>query len=162
MKSKKPYLLAQTLLMCYDERYFKEIFMLPKKKFREIVFQLLYSNDFMKIEGDEYIATMMKMVKTTRKNILAAYAEVVKIEANLPLIDDIIQKAATDYKFKRISKVELNILRLCFYEMNCNKLLSKIAIAEGLRLCSKFSSKESAKFVNAILDSKTTPKAETC
>ena len=132
--------------------------MLPKRKFREIVFQLLYSNGFMRIDGDEYISVMMELIKTTKKNVLAAYAEVLKIEPHLPEIDDLIQKGAKDYKFERISKVELNILRLGFFEMIHNKLAPKIAISECLRLCSKFSSKDSAKFVNAILDGKkTTP-----
>jgi transcription antitermination protein NusB len=130
--------------------------MLPKRKLREIVFQLLYSNDFFKIDGDEYISVMMKMLKTTKKNILAAYEEVKLVEKEVSSIDVIIRKNSKDYRFERISKIELNILRLGFYEILYKKLPLKIAISEALRLCTKFSGKDSAKFINAILDSKLT------
>ena len=127
--------------------------MLPRKKFREVVFQLLYSHHFIRIEGDDYIFFMMKILKTTKKNIKEAYEKIMEIEKKILKIDEIIKTSAIDYKFERISKVELNILRLGLYELLFDdNIPAKVAMSEAIRLCRKFSSRQSAKFVNAILD----------
>jgi N utilization substance protein B len=148
-------LLAQTEKVCYDICFDSRGFMaLPRKKFREIVFQLLYSNHFYKIEENDYISVMMKMLKTTKKNIKDAHDVLLKVDENISCIDEKIKKSAIDYKFDRISKIELNILRLSFYEIFFDETIpKKVSISEAIRLCKKFSSSESSKFVNAILDS---------
>lgn len=126
---------------------------LPRRKFREILFQLLYSHHFSKIDGEEYVHTMMDLCKTTKKNVKEAQNKVLQIDQQMQEIDSFIKNEAKDYRIERISKVELNVLRLGLYELMFDPTLpQKVVIAEAIRLCRKFSSRESAKFVNAILD----------
>jgi len=126
--------------------------MLPKRKFREIVFQILFSSNFAEIE-DAYISSIMEIVKTTKKNIKEAQNYALKVTEKIKYIDEMIKKTSKDYRLERISKVELNILRLglfeIFFEENVPK---KVAISEAVRVCRKFGTRDSAKFVNAILD----------
>ena len=128
---------------------------LPQKKFREIVFQLLFSHDFYKIDGDDFIPIMMKLLKTTKKNISSVKDYLDLILQKKDDLDNLIEQKAKEYKLNRISKVELNILRLGFFEINFNKEIpKKVALAEAMRLTKKFGSSSSTKFINAVLDSK--------
>lgn len=125
---------------------------LPPQKFREIVLQLLYSQDFAESTA-ENIPFMMEALKVARQYVAAAKEKVQAITAHLCSIDQCIEKSSSHYSFDRISKVELTILRLGIYELLYEKdLPPKVALAEAIRLCRKFGTPESAHFVNAILD----------
>jgi len=125
---------------------------LPPQKFREAVFQILYSEGFVS-EKDEIVPFMMAELKATRRSMLDAHARVAEVLAKQEEIDAIIAEASTEYSFDRISRVEKTILRLGLFEILFdNELPSKVAIAEAVRLCRKFGTPESSQFVNAILD----------
>ena len=128
---------------------------IDKYKFRELVFQLLFSNNFMKVENeDEIISFMMKKLKVTRKNVKLAVDYVNEILEKKDFIDGIIKKQKLSHDFDRISKVELNVIRLAVFELFFKKDLDhKIIISEAIRLCKKFSTKNSVSFINAIVDS---------
>ena len=126
---------------------------LPPQKFREAVFQILYSSDFNAGEGEEMVPFMMQELKTTRKAMMDARDRAELVGAKLPEIDARIGTASTEYSFERISRVEKTILRLGFFELLFDPSLPpKVVIAEAIRLCRKFGTPESAQFVNAILD----------
>jgi transcription antitermination protein NusB len=126
---------------------------LVKQKFREIVLQILFSSNFVICEDNYLVSLMMKQVKTTKKNILDSIEYVKKIIDNISLFDAQIKQASISYDFNRISKIELNILRLALYEMQNEKIPIEIVISEAIRLTKKFSSRHSTSFINAILDS---------
>ena len=126
---------------------------LPKQKFRELVFQILFSNHFLKEKVEEDLGFYMEQLKTTRKNVEEAYAVVSKVVELKPKLDEEIAKLSTSYEVDRIQSVEMNILRLCVYELVFEKEVPpEILITEGIRLAKKFSTKESLTFINAILD----------
>ena len=126
---------------------------LTQKKFREIVLQILFSANLTKKIDEATVPFMMKELKTTRSNILLAIKRVEFISENLDVIDKKIKEVSISYEFERIQKVELSILRLGAYEILFDKEVpSKVAIAEAIRLTRKFSTKEAANFVNALLD----------
>lgn len=126
---------------------------LPKAKFREVVFHLLYSRDFAEQEDADLIEMAMHISKTTRKNVREALDRAVGIEGHLPLIDEIIRKTSKEYAFDRISGVERNILRLAIFELLYDaEIPGPVVLSEGIRLCRKFGTMESADFINAILD----------
>ncbi|MBX7065603.1 MAG: transcription antitermination factor NusB [Parachlamydiales bacterium] len=125
---------------------------LPPQKFREAVFQILFTSDFAPIP-EEMVAFMMAEMKTTRREIQGAIDRVKEILEKLPEIDPAIADASTGYDFDRISRVERTILRLGLFELLFDpRTPPAIAIAEGIRLCRKFGTVESAQFINAILD----------
>lgn len=126
---------------------------LPPQKFREIVFQLLYSQDFSPLEIDESVPFMMHELKVTKRSMMEAHERAGQVLDKLPVIDARIQQASNEYAFDRISRVERTILRLGVYELLHDPMLpAKVAIAEAIRLCRKFGTPESSHFVNAILD----------
>jgi len=126
---------------------------IPQQKFREIVFQLLYSFDLGKSEEDHMVPLIMKQLSVTRKAVKEASVRGQKVLAVLPELDKVIGKTSKSYSFERIQSVERNLLRMSVYELLYDPdIPPKVAIAEAVRLARKFGSPESATFVNAVLD----------
>lgn len=125
----------------------------PQQKFREIVFQLLYSHDMGQSEERDMLALMMTELAVSRKVVRDALDKMHKVKDNLQEIDQQIGNSSHGYAFERIQSVERNILRIGVYELLFDKTIPpKVAIAEALRLERKFGSPEGATFVNALLD----------
>lgn len=127
---------------------------LPPQKFRELVFQLLYSYDMGYSEEKEIAKLLMKELAVARKHVFLAQERVVKVQSHRDLIDEMIGKTTISYEFDRIQSVERNILRLGVFEVLYDPSIPPVvAISEAVRMAKKFGSPESASFVNAILDS---------
>lgn len=126
---------------------------LPPQKFREIVFQMLYSSDFPSPEGDETALMLMGELKVTKKAVLTAKERVEQILLRQSEIDEKISLYSTEYAFDRISRVEKTILRLGIFELQFDtELPPLVSISEAIRLTRKFGTPESSQFVHAILD----------
>lgn len=126
---------------------------LPPQKFREIVFQILFSRDFSLDEPQEMIALLMKELKVTKKTMIEADARADLVEKHLVELDETIARFSTEYSFERISRTEKSILRLGAFELlHDSSIPPKVAIAEAIRICRKFGSPESSKFINGLLD----------
>jgi N utilization substance protein B len=67
--------------------------------------------------------------------------------------DDLIQKHAKNWELHRIAAVDRNILRLAIYEMlHRDDIPPVVSINEAVDIAKKFSTEDSGKFVNGILD----------
>ena len=124
---------------------------LTPKKFREIVLQLLFSFEMGGDEKDDLISVLMHEVKVSHTILLQAYERADQIWKKKDEIDREISSISYSYDFKRIGQVEKSVLRLGVFELLEKILPMAIIIDEAIRLTSKFSSKEGALFVNAIL-----------
>jgi N utilization substance protein B len=121
------------------------------QKFREIVFQLLYSEDFGGSDG--VVEMLMGQLAVTKKVVREACATKEKILEKKQELDRAIEGNSQAYDFERIPRVERNVLRLSLYELLfASDIPPKVAIAEAIRLSRKFATAEAATFVNAILD----------
>ena len=126
---------------------------LPIQKFREAVFQLLYSMEFHTSSDDELVSMLMQELKVTKKNANEALEKAKKVAAAKEQIDALLGAQVEDYSVERIHSVERNVLRLALYEAVIEKTLPlEIAIAESKRLLKKFSTNEAESFVQAIID----------
>lgn len=126
---------------------------LSQQKFREIVFQLLYSQDIAHPDEGLMIELMMAELAVSKKNVRLAQERVNKIKEHLSEIDSSIASLSTSYDFNRIQIVTKNILRIGVFELLFDdQIPPRVAIAEAIRLSRKFSTPESASFVNALLD----------
>ncbi|CCB85971.1 MULTISPECIES: transcription antitermination factor NusB [Parachlamydia] len=126
---------------------------IPLKKFREVVFVLLYSQDCGRVSEQELVELVMKELAVTKKTAYSALEKVELVLEKKAEIDDLIANTSREYRFERIQTVEKNVLRLGIYEMLFDDSIPpKVAIAEAIRLSRKFSTPESATFVNALLD----------
>lgn len=123
------------------------------QKFREIVFLLLYRQDFATSDDSEIASLIMEQLAVTRKNVIEASKKVKAITDRRVEIDAKIAQASTTYEFERIQVIERNILRLGVFELFYDDSIPpKVAIAEALRLTKKFGTPASISFVNALLD----------
>ena len=68
-------------------------------------------------------------------------------------IDEQIKKHAKNWDFHRIAAVDRNIMRLAIYEMlHRQDIPPVVSINEAVDIAKKFSTQDSGKFVNGILD----------
>ncbi len=68
-------------------------------------------------------------------------------------IDEIIGSSTQNYELARISSVDRNILRMAIYEMlHCPEIPPVVSINEAIEIAKKYSTEESGRFVNGILD----------
>ena len=72
---------------------------------------------------------------------------------NVQRCDELISTASTKWPLSRLSQVDKSILRLAVYQLNfCPDIPPKVAINEAIELAKKFSTEQSAGFVNGVLD----------
>ena len=126
---------------------------LPPQKRREVLFLLLYAQDFGSSSPDTLTSMIMSELSVTKKNITQIQEEVDVLRSHLTEIDDWIGTASGEYAFSRIPGIERNVLRIALYEMHWqNALPAKVSISEAIRLTRKFATPEAAKFINGVLD----------
>jgi N utilization substance protein B len=88
-------------------------------------------------EGQAYVATIVK-------GLLDKHDE----------IDEILVKYLKNWKLSRVSKIERTIFIMSIYELKYHpEVPGKVVINEAIELGKKYSTKESAGFLNGILDS---------
>ena len=68
-------------------------------------------------------------------------------------IDEIIKKAAQHWSIERMAVIDRNILRAATYELVYRKDIPQaVVINEGIEIAKKYSTEDSASFINGILD----------
>ena len=66
-------------------------------------------------------------------------------------IDDTIKKYSISWSIERISKVDLAILRLAFFEILETDTPNSILVNEAVDLAKKYSSEKASSFINGVL-----------
>lgn len=121
---------------------------------REQIFQIFFSDEFetitdeileMIIENYE-IASVDKKLKI--QNLLK-----LKHEKEEELIEYIKKYLTSQWKFERLNKIKIAIIKLSILEIKYNKVPYKVAINEALELAKKYDEEGSSNFVNGILAS---------
>lgn len=73
---------------------------------------------------------------------------------NLPLLDDLIQKHASNWKVARMGYVDRGLLRMASYELKfIPETPPSVVIDEAIELGKQFGNEETAPFINGVLDS---------
>jgi len=74
-------------------------------------------------------------------------------QAHLSELDEIIIKAAEHWAIERMAVIDKNILRAATYELRYRAdIPSSVSINEAIEIAKKYSTQESASFINGILD----------
>ena len=72
---------------------------------------------------------------------------------NRDSIDEIISKYSDNWKVSRISRIDINILRIAIYEMlNLSNIPPPVTINEAVDIAKKYGNNESGSFINGIVD----------
>jgi transcription antitermination protein NusB len=121
---------------------------------RECALQMLYQLDIGKLTPGEIQGSFWNMneqPELVRKFAVQLFTGTV---AQLEEIDRTIQKHAQNWRLKRMPAVDRNILRMAVYELlSAAKTPGTVVINEALEIARKFSTQDSAQFVNGVLDS---------
>jgi transcription antitermination protein NusB len=121
---------------------------------RECALQMLYQHDVGKLVREEILASFWDMNEQPAK--VSAFANEL-FEGTLDRIkeiDKVIQQHAKNWRLSRMAAVDRNILRLAVYEFLADSgTPGTVVINEALEIAKKFSTHESAQFVNGVLDS---------
>ncbi len=125
-----------------------------RRRSRERALQILFSWDARHQPVDEaidaYFQTLYSEEQPERDGFAA---ELVRgAVRNASAIDIRIAKHAEHWRMERMPAVDRNILRLAVFEMTSEKTPAAVVIDEAIELARKFSSEESAQFVNGVLD----------
>ena len=71
---------------------------------------------------------------------------------DLEAIDEILIRHARHWELARLAMVDRNILRIATSELKSGSVPFKVVISEALKLAQEFSTAESPRFVNGVLD----------
>lgn len=121
---------------------------------RECALQMLYEMDVGKHSKEDILRTFWQMNEHPEK--VREFADQL-FEGTIRLlkeIDRVIQQHTKHWRLNRMAAVDRNVLRLAVYEfLSGGKTPETVVINEALDIARKFSTQESAQFVNGILDS---------
>ena len=120
---------------------------------REYALQILYAVDVCKLESEDAQKSFWKDRKSGKKVLEFATTLVEGTLKNLPQIDSLIVKYARNWDIHRMASIDRNILRQATFEiLYLLDIPINVIINEAVELAKKYSTEESGKFVNGILD----------
>lgn len=125
-----------------------------RRKARELALQLLYQLD---LQGEASPEAHLDEFWTRHPvdGEVRGFAETLIRGAKLhqPKIDEMISQYAENWELDRMAVVDRNILRAGVFELLwMADVPPKVAINEALEVAKKFSTQESSRFLNGILD----------
>ncbi len=129
---------------------------MKRSAIRELAFRLIYSLEIQKAENiEEQIELYLECNDVEDKEAKEYIKDaVIGINQNIEKIEKLIEKnLKADWTIKRISKVDLSILKLAIYEIKYKEIPYKVAINEGLEIAKKYGEESSKNFINGILAS---------
>ena len=120
---------------------------------REYALQVLYAIDVCKLEAEEAQQSFWEDHKSGRKVLEFATTLIEGTVRNLAQIDSLIRKYAKNWDIDRMASIDRNILRQATFEiLYLLDIPINVIINEAVELAKKYSTEESGKFVNGILD----------
>lgn len=139
---------------------------MKRRKAREYALQFLYRIDFIQVSTED--DNSAKNLSGIKNNLEVFWADVDEKDPdtkafaediisgtikNLQKIDQLIQQVAKKWKISRMASIDRNILRFATYELIFRKdIPNAVTINEAIEIAKKYSTSESAAFINGILD----------
>lgn len=124
-----------------------------RREGREAAVQFLYQRDLNPGSGEEALRSFYEFRGISPAARKFATAIVDGVMGKAQEIDQVIEQHAENYDISRISAVDRNVLRIAIYEMlHCPDIPPVVSINEGIEIAKKYSTEESGRFVNGILD----------
>ena len=127
---------------------------MKRRKAREYALQILFQVDFTKKRIGSKDLEEFWSGKKDGRNVKEFTEDLVSGTLNkIDEIDMMIERVTENWLLKRMAAVDRNILRFAAYEILYRKdIPSAVTINEAIEIAKKFSSAESAPFINGILD----------
>ncbi|MDR2643346.1 MAG: transcription antitermination factor NusB [Planctomycetaceae bacterium] len=120
---------------------------------RTVAFQVLYQNDFNPDLRKDLIDEFLENELPEHDAIYQFARKLIDgVGENLDEIDSKLRRGIHNWSLERMSAIDRNILRMATYEIFYMDTPPLVVINEAIELAKKFSGKDSASFVNGILD----------
>ena len=127
---------------------------MSRKTAREEAFKLIYQIEFHKGDGNQILEDFFQENPVEEEDAIYIKDVVLGTLDNLDEIDRLIDEHAVGWTTKRISKVDLSILRLAIYEiLKREDIPISVSINEAVELAKIYDNQAAAAFINGILGS---------
>jgi len=125
-----------------------------RRKFRSLLFHILYAVDALNYEiSAREVAEKLNLAYETDIDLDGSIVQIVNSIARQHAdLDRTLVPYLQNWKFERIGKCTLLVLRYAIWEINNTDTSHNIIINEAVELAKCFSEKDAFKFVNGILD----------
>jgi N utilization substance protein B len=127
--------------------------MTRRTRAREIALQVLYQWEQNPGLGQDEVERFID--RRLREGKLRDFAHelIAGVRKHQPRIDALISEVAENWRLDRMAAIDRNILRIGAFEMlYSSDVPRKVAINEALELAKRYSTAQSSRFVNGILD----------
>jgi transcription antitermination factor NusB len=123
-----------------------------KRRARETVVKALYEMEMSELSPDEVRARVRS--RSRRPEVREFAMELIgRTLENLERVDEVIMKVAENWDIERMAAIDRNVLRLGTAEiLYAPDVPEKVTINEAIEIAKKFSTENSGRFVNGILD----------
>ncbi len=124
-----------------------------RRRAREIVLQILYQRDLNPDASfDLELEFMRGRLKNDEKLVEFARQLIRGVLSHKEELDARLQQTAENWKLSRMAVTDRGVLRLGAYEILYSNTPDRVAINEAIELARRYGTKQSAQFVNGILD----------
>src|SRR5438309_3242213 len=126
-----------------------------RRKSRELALQMLYQADLGEQQPDDVRKTFWKGRGEVDRDVQGFADDIFRVaQDHQAEIDKHIQSHAENWRMDRMAAVDRNVLRAAVAEMiGFPQTPRAVVINEAVEIARKFSSPESAQFINGVLDS---------
>jgi transcription antitermination protein NusB len=123
-----------------------------RTKGREFAMQMLFQWDISEQDLPKLEAKFWRSAKAAENTRVFANQLFEGAAREAKALDEIIGQHSENWRLERLSAIDRAILRLSIHELRSAETPAKVVFNEAVELAKKFSSAESAPFVNGILD----------
>jgi len=127
--------------------------MASRRKARELALQMLFQWELGEHTPQHVIATFLRWQRTDPEEESFARSLFEGTVSEVDSLDPIIREHAQHWRLERMAAVDRNVIRLALYELlHYGETPPAVVINEALELARRFSTADSAEFVNGVLD----------
>ncbi|MGH7855969.1 MAG: transcription antitermination factor NusB [Candidatus Binatia bacterium] len=126
----------------------------PRRRGREIALQALYRMEITGDESGEGTELLWQHFEAPPDARQFAVELVRGVVEQRERIDHLINDAVENWNLARLSRVDLNILRIGAYELLATREIpTSVVLDEAIEIARRYGSDDSSQFVNGVLDS---------
>ena len=126
--------------------------MARRSRAREVVLQVLYQDDLNPQHNPADDERFVRNRLHAAELIEFAGSLIAGVRRNRLELDQVLAQTADHWSLERMAATDRNVLRLGAFEILHSDTPDRVAINEAVELAKRFGTKQSAQFVNGILD----------
>jgi transcription antitermination factor NusB len=124
-----------------------------RRRARELAIQVLFHMEYNPGDPGESFDRVCESFGPPKEVRAYSREVVVGVWENRTDLDRLIRRSSKNWRLERMSRVDINILRIAIYEVLYMKdVPPKVSIDEAVELGKRYGAEESGSFINGILD----------